>query len=146
MNHHQLEWWAFVWSEARLVIAAVALFIGGVPPALYLALNNPAMLGTVTALLKLSWLVSGAATLYLLYRWLQGGRMIFGGKNNAKDTAAFLVMMISGLNLGLVGLTGFNFGMSMSQSYTVFVVAAIVYLMAAFYLYQRWSAHGQKVF
>jgi hypothetical protein len=45
-----------------------------------------------------------------------------------------------------VGLTGFNFGMSMSQSYTVFVVAAIVYLMAAFYLYQRWSAHGQKVF
>lgn len=135
-----------MWSEVRLVIAAVALFIGGVPPALFVAINMPEMLGTVTALLKICWLISGGAAVYLLYRWLERGRAIFGSKNNAKDTGAFLVMTISGINLGVVGLTGFNFGMSMSPSYIVFVVAGAVYLMAAFYLYQRWSTHGQKLF
>jgi uncharacterized membrane protein YuzA (DUF378 family) len=146
MNHQQLEWWAFVWSEVRLVIAAVALFIGGVPPALFLAINAPEMLGTVTAVLKICWLISGAAAVYLLYQWFSRGRELFGGRNNAKDTAAFLVMTISGINLGVVGLTGFNFGMSMSANYVVFIVAGVLYLMSAFYLYQRWSTHGQRVF
>lgn len=146
MNHHQLEWWSFVWSEVRLLIAAVALFIGGVPPALFVALQMPDLLGVVMLVLKLCWLLSGAAAGYLLYRWFSGERMLFGRKNNAKDTAAFLVMTISGLNLGFVGLTGQNIGMSMSSSYAVFVVVGILYLIAALYLYQRWSAHGQKVF
>jgi hypothetical protein len=130
----------------RLLIAAVALFIGGVPPALFVALNNPAMLGTVTLGLKLAWLASGVSAAYLLWRWFSGNRELFGRRNNAKDTAAFLVMVISGINLGVAGLTGYNFGLSMSANSTVLVVAGIVYLLAAFYLYQRWSSHGQRVF
>ena len=120
--------------------------MGGIPPAVMVALQMPDLLGAVLIVLKLCWLLAGAAAGYLLYRWFSGGRMLFGRKNDAKDTAAFLVMTISGLNLGFVGLTGQNIGMSMSSSYAVFIVTGALYLVAAFYLYQRWSAHGQKIF
>ena len=135
-----------MWSEVRLLVAAVALFLGGVPPALFIGMNVPAMYPIVLLVLKLCWLVSGVAAVYLLYRWLAGDRMLFGRKNDAMDTGAFLVMTVSGINLGLVGLIGQNIGMTISSNYIVFIIAAAVYLVSAVYLFKRWSAHGQKVF
>ncbi|MBX4192509.1 hypothetical protein KW798_03430 [Candidatus Parcubacteria bacterium] len=139
-NPTKLERWSFMWSEARLLIAAVALFIGGVPPIVFIA-PSLAMVG----ILKLAWLISGAASLYLLYRWVKNGQRVFGSKET-KDSLAFLVMNISGLNLGITGLLGTNIGMSISSNQTVFVVAGALYVVCAVYLYNRFRAHHHKVF
>src|SRR3989344_2761468 len=145
MNHNQLEWWSFVWSEVRLLIAAVALFIGGPPPLLYLVINAQGeMLASSLLVLKVAWIVSGLASAYLIYRWMER-KTLFGGKD-VWDSAAFAVSVISGLNLGLTGILGYNIGMSLSQNYIVLVVAAVVYLVSAIYLYKRWSAHGRQLF
>ena len=70
---------------------------------------------------------------------------LFGGSDR-KDTITFLILVVSGINLGLVGITGRNFGMSIFSSYFVFVIVAVSYLASALYLYQRWSTSGQKIF
>lgn len=142
LQHHMhpdaLETYAFWWSEARLIIAALALLLGGTPPILYLASG----MGVVITLLKLSWIISGVAAVYLLYRWISGGQKLFGHKNT-KDTIAFFVMVVSGINLGLVGLIGNNIGMSIASSYAIFIIVAVIYLVAAYHLYTRRTAHGR---
>jgi len=143
-NHHELERYSFLWSEVRLLVAAVALLLGGVPPIAYL-LGSGAYAGVVGLLLKLAWIASGVAAVYLLYRWYVRGMKIFG-QNNRKDTLAFGVMILSGINLGLVGLVGTNIGMSIASSRPIFIIVAVVYLFSAYYLYQRWRAHGEKLF
>jgi hypothetical protein len=125
MNPHQLERYSFLWSEVRLVIAAVALFIGGVPP--LLLLFPAASLASVLVILKLAWLISGAASIFLLYRWYTEGQRVFGGKD-MYDTLAFFVCVVSGLNLGLTGLIGQNVGMTLAPSPLLFSLAALVYL------------------
>jgi len=142
MNPKQLEIYSFWWSEVRLVIAAVALFIGGVPPIYLLA--PPAMFGMARLGLVICWIISGIAAGYLLYRWYDGGQKIFGGKDH-KDTLAFLVMVVSGLNLGFTGVFGRNIGMSIASGRLVFIVVAIIYLVAAWHLWSRYKKHG-KVF
>ena len=148
LKHHthpdNLERYAFLWSEVRLVIAAIALFIGGIPPVLYF-LPGVGSFGLVNLALKLAWIISGVSAAYLFYRWLHAGQKLFG-HSNMKDTAAFVVMVVSGINLGLVGLIGNNIGMSISSSYAVFVITAVVYLVSAYHLYTRWKAHGRKLF
>lgn len=140
----QLERNSFLWSEVRLVVAAVALFIGGVPPALAF---NPisSLVPMIFSLLKIAWLISGAASAYLLYRWYSNGQRVFGGRD-AKDRGAFLVSGISGINLGLVGLLGTNIGMSIASGSLVFGAVGAVYLVAAWHLYQRWNASHQQLF
>ena len=141
MNNHQLDRYSFWWSEARLVIAALALFLGGVPPALRFFGWFP----LTGALLLICWVISGVVSAYLLYRWFTHHWHVFGGKQPL-DVAVFLVNIISGLNLGIAGLIGRNIGMSISSNYAVFVVVALVYLASAVHLYRRWNAHGQKLF
>lgn len=147
LSHHthpdNLERYAFVWSEVRLLIAALALFIGGIPPAIYFLPGGGA--GIVFLLLKLSWIISGVAAVYLLYRWLGNGQKLFGHKDT-KDMVAFLVMTLSGINLGLVGLIGTNVGMSISSSYAVFVITAVLYVASAYHLYTKWNKAGQSLF
>lgn len=140
----RLERYSFLWSEVRLIVAAVALLLGGVPPVLYFLSFSP-LYGLVYALLKLAWVVSGVASGYLLYRWYAGGQKVFGG-SDMKDMVAFFVSVVSGINLGLVGLLGTNIGMSISSNYIVFVIAALLYLVAAYHLYIRWKGHGERVF
>ena len=140
----ELERMSFLWSEARLVIAAAALFLGGIPPILII-LPVPAMLGQVGMLLTLSWLISGVASGYLLYRWFTGDKKLFGG-SNMKDIAAFLVCAVSGINLGLAGITGSNLGMSFTMNYVIFLAVAALYLVSAGYLFMRWNKFGQKLF
>lgn len=141
-----LEKYSFWWTEARLIIAAVALFIGGTPP-FYVILSNIGLgsLPLVGVLLTLSWIITGVVSVYLAYRWWVGGQVLFGGKSTI-DLAAFGVAVVSGLNLGVVGLIGQNIGMSITTNYAVFIVVGFIYLAAAYQLYRQWQSHGQKMF
>lgn len=140
----KLERYSFLWSEARLLIAAIALFIGGIPPAV--AWNPvPSLYGIIGSLLTLAWIISGVAAAYLIYRWYTGGQRLFGGKVPL-DTGAFFVMVVSGFNLGLAGLMGSNIGMSISSNQLVFYIIGALYIVSAVYLYRRWNANGQKLF
>lgn len=142
-----LERYAFLWSEARLVIAAVALFLGGVPPVVYL-FKGIGLTSQIWVLLPLFWIVSGVAAGYLGYMWFVRGQSIFGGKDTL-DLAAFAVMVISGLNLGYAGLFDTNIGMSLtpySIMMPVYYAAGIVYLIAAYQLYRKWNASGKRLF
>lgn len=141
MNYHQWDRYGFLWSEARLVIAALALFLGGVPPALRFFGWFP----LVGALLLICWVVSGLVSAYLLYRWFEHNWHLFGAKRPL-DMAVFAVNIVSGLNLGIAGLIGRNIGMSISSNYTVFVIVALVYLASAAQLYIRWNSNGEKLF
>ncbi|MDO8572674.1 MAG: hypothetical protein Q7S11_02770 [bacterium] len=140
----KLERYSFVWSEVRLIIAAVALFLGGVPPVLkFFPVSG--FYGPVSSLLNLCWIISGIAAGYLLYRWYIGHQVVFGGKDT-KDTVAFFVSVVSGLNLGIAGLLGKNIGMSISSNKIIFILVGLLYLAAAYHLYTRWKTRGEKVF
>jgi hypothetical protein len=146
LEEKSLERWSFLWSEVRLLIAAVALFIGGVPPLLYMAVNAPELAETLVLVLKVSYLISGVTAAYLLYRWVVGGRVLLGRKNNMLDTVAFLVMTVSGINLGLVPLIGKNIGLSYVTNPMVLVVVAVIYIATAIYMFQRWQKHNDRLF
>lgn len=137
----QLERTSFKWSEARLIIAAAALLLGGVPPLVYVFGSSSFLWG----ILKIAWIASGLASAYLGYRWYTGGQRVFGGKDT-KDTVAFAVSVVSGLNLGWTGLAGNNIGMSIAYGRTIFFIAGIVYVWAAYHLWRRWKSHGEKLF
>lgn len=139
-----LEKYSFLWSEARLIIAAVALFIGGTPP-LRILIPFDMFIGIVNSVLSICWIISGVASFYLLYEWNKSGQTIFKGKDQ-KDIGSFIVLVISGINLGLVGLTGNNIGMSISNNRGVFIAVGIIYLLAANNLYTKWNKNGQKLF
>jgi len=138
MDQNKLEKYSFLWSEVRLVIAALALFLGGVPPVYRLGFVG------VAPLLTLCWVISGVAAVYLLFRWNKT-KLLFGGKNKW-DMWAFFVMVISGINLGLAGLLARNIGMSILSGQLVFLVVGIIYLASAYRLWKRWKAHGEKLF
>ena len=135
-----LERYSFMWSQARQVIAAVALFVGGVPVVFYFS-----FLMFLATFLTLMWLISGAASGYLLYCWNKKGRRLFGGTDQ-KDMIAFLVSVATGLNLGFAGLFSTNIGMSISSGRLVFILTGAIYLWTAWHLQKRWKASGMKLF
>lgn len=143
MNNSQLERYAFLWSEVRLVIAGIALLIGGVPPIYLIAPTG--VFGLARLGLVVCWIISGVAAAYLGWRWYDKGMVIFGGKDS-KDSVAFAVMVITGLNLGLTGVLGQNIGMSIIGGKVVFFVAGLVYLYVAYHLYNCWKKNGGHVF
>ena len=137
-----LERYSFYWSETRLAIAALALFLGGYPPVYYIL---PGMYAFTTPLLNLAWIVSGLVSAYLIYRWNQGGRKLFGAHDNL-DMYAFFVNVVSGFNLGLAGLIGKNIGMQISSNHMVFVLVGVLYLVSAWHLWKRWNSAGKRLF
>lgn len=137
-SHSMLEQYSFYWSELRLLIAALALFLGGIPPVYYFFGYS------FSGLLNLCWIISGVASVYLLFRWSKA-KTLFGGKDNL-DLAAFFVMVVSGLNLGITGLMGRNIGMSIASSKLIFIVVGIIYLASAYHLHKRWKHNGRKIF
>ncbi len=138
-----LERWAFQWSQARLVFVAITLFLGGTP-LVYKIL--PYGLSSLTfSLLNLAWIISGVASAYLLYTWHTGGHKVFGDRDH-KDTAAFLISTISGLNLGYAGIIGTNLGMKISSGALIFILVGLLYLASAWHLQQRWKESKEKVF
>jgi len=144
MTPHNLERYSFQWSEARLVIASVALFLGGFPPALFF-IRIPAFYGLVYSLLGLAWIISGAAAVYMLYRWNGNGKKVFGG-NNDHDMYAFWITVVSGLNLGYAGISSSNIGLSITHNRLILFVVGLAYLWSANHLYKRWKEHGEKIF
>lgn len=144
-NPHDLEKWSFYWSEMRLLIAAVALLLGGIPPVLLVFSFAPFLYGFIGLLLKLAWLLSGAAALYLGWRWTKAHQHLFG-KKDRNDLIAFGVLVVSGVNLGLTGLLGSNIGMMISHNRFVFMLVAVLYLWAAWHLWTRWKSHGKHFF
>ena len=140
----QLERNSFLWSELRLLVAAIALFIGGTP-LVYKVFSAPSLAVLISPLLTLAWIISGAASAYLLYRWYLGKQVLFGRKVPL-DTVVFFVSVVSGINLGLVGLTGTNIGMSISSNTSIFLVVGLLYLASAGYLYKRWLESGRRLF
>ncbi len=141
----KLERLSFLYSEVRLVIAAVALLLGGIPVLRFLTFGMSGLFGLVTTILTLTWIGSGLASGYLLYRWNENKMRLFGHKNQ-KDTVAFLISTVSGINLGIVGLLGRNIGMSITSGGFIFTLTAIAYLASSYHLYTRWNASGQKLF
>ena len=139
----KLEYYSFWWSEVRLIVAAVALLVGGYPPIYFV---TPSFLYGIVGLgLKLAWIISGVAAAYLLYRWFTGGQKVFGG-GDKKDMVTFLIMCVTGINLGFVGLLGKNVGMSLAYGKVVFMITGLAYLATSAYLYKRWGASGQRLF
>lgn len=141
-QREQLDCYAFWWSQLRLLLAGVALLLGGVPAVFFIL---PGMYGIVWPLLKLCWIISGVVAVYLGYRWYEHKWHIFGGKDSW-DSAAFALAVVTGLNLGAAGLVGTNIGMSIIGGRVVFFVVGVIYLVVAYRLDRRWRAHGKKVF
>ncbi|MCB9812330.1 hypothetical protein H6778_01575 [Candidatus Nomurabacteria bacterium] len=139
----QLERYAFVWSLARLVIAAVSLFFGAMPIAYKLGISY--------GLLSVFWLVSGIAAIYLLYVWHQNDRSLFG-RDNQLDKWLFLIMAITGINLGLVTVTDSNIGFSIAwnlgptMAMLLMKATALLYLFVAYHLWHTWKANGESLF
>ncbi len=139
-----LEKYSFLWSEARLILGAIALALGGVP-VVFAILPIPGLFSLVGSLLTLAWIISGVASGYMLYRFWKGGKTVFGGREQ-RDIIAFWVSVVTGINLGITGLLGTNIGMSITSSRIVFTITAVVYVIAAVHLYRRWNASGKKIF
>lgn len=144
INPGNLEKYAFLWSQTRLLIAAVALFIGGVPPILKF---NPiaGLYHPLSSLLNLAWIISGVVSAYLLYHWYTNKQKVFGG-TKPLDTAAFFINIITGFNLGLAGFLGFNLGMSIYATKPTFIITGLIYLAVAAYLFRRWNENQEKLF
>lgn len=136
-----LEKYSFLWSEARLLIAAIALFLGGVSPIMKIFIYS----SFISSLLSLAWVISGVASAYLLYMWYIKGMKLFGGTSHL-DAAAFFVSVVSGINLGLAGVLGTNIGMSITMNQIVFVIVGVLYLVSALHLFMRWNENGKKLF
>ena len=142
-NPRELQRYSFLWSEARLIVAALALLIGGVPPIYIIA--PPALFGIARLGLLICWIISGLAALYLLYQWHLAGHKLFG-KKDTKDAVAYMVLGFSGLNLGLAAILNKNIGMYIAHGRLVFIITAAVYIWAVYHLYTRWKAHDEKFF
>ncbi len=136
--------YSFLWSEIRLVLAAIALLLGGVPLVFFIV-PIPFLFVLVRALLTISWIISGLSALYLVYTWNIRGRKIFGGEEK-KDQVAFWVSIISGINLGIVGISETNIGMLLAGNKLVFTITAIIYILTAVHLYRRFKENGEKIF
>jgi hypothetical protein len=138
-----LTTYAFFWTLARLCISVVALLIGS-PPALILFSFEPAY-GFAWLFLRLSWIISGVAASYLLYRWLTAKGYVFD-KATRKDTIALAVAIVSGLNLGFAGLFGTNIGLSFFTAYLFWLIGAGFYAWSAHHLFTRFRQSGNKLF
>lgn len=139
----RLERYAFLWSLARMGIAAISLFFGAMP-IMYTILGYSG----AASLLPLFWIISGVAAVYLGFLWFKGGQKVFGG-TEMKDKVAFLIMVVTGINLGYAAI-GSNIGMGliwgMPIGDIVFKATAVLYLLVAYYLWTRWKAQGEKLF
>lgn len=138
----QLERYAFLWSLARLVIAALSLFFGAMPFMYRLGLSG------LGSFLELFWLVSGVAALYLGYLWYTRGMKVFG-ESDTKTKVLFLILVLSGLNLGWASIGG-NIGMSIvgygAFAGIIYKLTALVYLYTAYTLWKEWKANAEQLF
>ena len=139
--------YAFLWSIARMMIGAVSLFFG-VMPVLYRLMSSAA-----NTPLTLAYLITLAASGYLVYLWFSKHDKRVFGDDDMKDKVAFLIMSVTGLNLGLSAIINDNIGIGLMQtvfSYDLgellFKAVAVIYLAVAYYLWKRWKENGEELF
>jgi hypothetical protein len=126
-----------------MVIAAISLFFGAMPIA-YKIIGLQAV-----SLVALAWLVSGVAAVYLGYLWHKGGQKVFGG-DDKQIKILFIIMVVTGLNLGYVAIGNINLGMSflygMPIAGIIFKATAVGYLYVAYTLWTKWKENGEALF
>ena len=140
-NPSSLERYSFYWLLALLLFSALAMFLGARPPVTLVTGYS----STVWSLLNLSWLICGAAAMYLTYMWAQHNKELFGGKDT-KDTVAFGFMLAAGYDLGLAGALGNNIFLNVVMGKALLIVTGVVCLVAAYHLHTRWKANGESLF
>ena len=140
-----LEQYSFIWILLMLVLTAISLLVEATPIVNTIFESSSVLYGPISALLNLSWIISGFVSLYLMYRWNTGGKTLFGGKDK-KDLYAFLITIVTGLNIGFMGLFDKNILMDLFYSSALYSIAGIIYLIVVFQLYTSWNKNNKKVF
>ena len=141
MQPHNLEKYSFYWLIASLALTVISLLMGGSP----IAMTVFGYGALVSLLLKISWILSGAAGGYLLYRWYTAERTLFGEKRN-QDLAAFMVATITGVNIGIYGIIQQNILMMMFMASIFNTIGAVLYVVVVIYLWRRWQESGGNLF
>jgi uncharacterized membrane protein YuzA (DUF378 family) len=59
---------------------------------------------------------------------------------------AFLLLILSGLNLGFAGVFGLNLGMNITRNPIIFFIIGILYLFAAYQLWTSYQKNKRKIF
>jgi len=141
MTSSNLERYSFYWLLALLVSSAAALFLGARPPITLITGYSSA----IWSLLNVAWIISGVTSVYLTYQWIQHEKILFGAKES-KDVAAFGFMMLSGFNIGILGILGTNIYFEIFMGTIVFVITGIISVAVAAYLYKRWQENDKSLF
>jgi hypothetical protein len=135
VQQRSLVEWAFMWNQARLIIAGITLVIAQqVPVLVYL----PVLGRLASSFMVLAWLISGVAAVYLIYNWYTSGKTVFGG-NDTKDVIAFWVATISGVHLGLAAIYT-NIGFAVTPDFLIvpaMILAGLAYFWSAYRLHSR---------
>ena len=136
----RLERYSFLWSLARLIFAALALLTGGTP-----IVTRILPFGLVNNIIILTWMISGLASGYLIFRWFKKGQKLYGTKKPL-DLIPFFIMIVSGFNLGIAGFFGTNPGMLIIRNNYVFVLVSLIYIVTTVYNFKRWMSNDEKLF
>lgn len=136
----RLDRLAIWWSLMRMVLVASILLFGYVPLLGGLSFMAP--------FVPWLWMVSGLVSIYLAYRWFVSDMKLLN-ETDILATAAFWLMIISGLNLGLASF-GDNFGMAIvadvPMSDLILKAVGVAYLLSVGFLYRKWSQSGLLFF
>ena len=136
-----LEKYSFYILLALLVFSAAALFLGGRPPVTLITGSS----SVVWQLLSLCWLLSGVSAAYLAYQWAQNKKQLFA-RNDIKDTMAFVFIVAAGLNMGIAGATGVNIFLDLFMGQLAYIVAGVLCIGVAGYMYKQWQENGNSLF
>jgi uncharacterized membrane protein YuzA (DUF378 family) len=137
-----LEKYSFYWLLASLSLTVLSLLLGGYPIA-YKILGSS--FPFLSLLLTISWILTGAAAVYLLYRWNKGGKRLFITKKQY-DLPAFLIATITGLNIGIYGVISQNILMQIFMNSIFYTIGGVLYAVVVVYLWKRWQDSGQHLF
>ena len=142
MTPAKLERYAFFWLIGLLALSAIAMLLGARPLA-HVVFGYSS--NSINSLLNLSWIISGVAALFLAYQWTKHSKQVFGG-NDKKDLAAFLIMLLTGFNLGIYGILGQNYILNINDSFAYLIILSALCIWSGYHLWTRWTESGERVF
>ena len=137
----KLERYAFYWLLLLLLFSAAAMFLGARPLATLILGYS---FSPLWSLLDLSWLISGAAAVYLTYMWHKNGKTVFSGERN--ETLSFWFALLAGYNMGLIVVLGQNIFLSVFMAPIFWYIAGALCLFSAYTLHKAYKANGEKLF
>jgi hypothetical protein len=132
--------WAFLWNQARLLIAGATLVLAKQSPILtYLSI--PVITPLAGTFMSIAWLISGLVAGYLIWHWYHSERTYFGGKETI-DQVAFWVATITGVHLGIAAIFT-NIGFALTPDFLstpVMIATGLLYFWSAYHLHKRGGA------